>query len=781
MNSIITPPEGTIKLNNVILLSAVQLALLTISLNSYAEPKQISDKAAETKNQQIEGTAESSEQITNKAAEAKKPQSETTASSTEPDADKSNVTVLPAVTVKGKASDQINGYAAKRSMTGTKTDTPIIEIPQSISVVTRDELDMRSVQNFTEALRYTPGVTTDNFGFQGTGFENIFLRGFDGLTNANFRDGLSNAAQGLFFGSYITDPYGLERIDVLRGPSSVLFGRGDAGGIVNRVTKRPTADPIREIELQYGNFDRKRVAADLGFANKDGTLMFRLVTLGLDTDTQVKFPNTGGDRAFNRRFYIAPSVTWRPTVNTTITLMGDVLNNRTNAAAFYLAAPDGNRTNVLFGDPDFVKYSTNQSSFSYQIEHHFNEMFTARQNFRHTDQDGRFNDFFPLGYNTVDQPTLQDRSAFSTRERLNQTVIDTHLQTKLNTGPVHHTMLTGVDWNVTSASLKFFEGNQDGSVTPGIDILNPVYSLPIAKPDILGIHAKQKINQFGVYIQDQIRYDENWILTLSGRYDRVHSTDNDLLSAVTTKAKQDAFTGRAGLTYRFANGIAPYVSYSQSFLPQPGFDSSNNPFDPTRGTQYEVGIKFQPVGGRSLYTLALFDLTKTNVLTRDPNDPFRSLQTGEIGSRGAELEAKAELLPGLLPGLNFIGSFTYQEVTVTKSNDTNLDKMPILVPNTMASAWLDYSFRSLGIEWLRGLGIGGGVRYVGRVYNDPENTSTTSAFTLFDATLRYDYGPWVFNINASNIFNNKYVSSQLAGNFFLGTERTVVGTLKYRF
>ncbi|MCG7756718.1 MAG: TonB-dependent receptor plug domain-containing protein, partial [Nitrosomonas sp.] len=233
------------------------------------------------------------------------------------DAKKTADSTLPAVVVEAKNTGEAAGYVAKRSITATKTDTPIIEIPQSISVVTRNEMDMRSVQNFTEALRYVPGVTVDQFGFDGRGFEYLYMRGFNALTTANFRDGMSNAAQGLFFNSFITDTYGLERVDVLRGPSSVMFGRGDAGGIVNRVTKRPTAAPIREVEFQYGNFDRKRFAADLGVANKDGTIMMRLVTTALDSDTQVRYPNTGGDRAHNERFYIAPSITFRPTVATT--------------------------------------------------------------------------------------------------------------------------------------------------------------------------------------------------------------------------------------------------------------------------------------------------------------------------------------------------------------------------------------------------------------------------------------------------------------------------------
>lgn len=748
MKSFINFHRESLKLKNVILLSILQLVALVPSINSYAQSRSVADKPTESNSQQ------------------------TQADSTidRPASDQSDITVLPVMTIKSEESERAR-YVAKRTLTVTKTDTPIVEIPQSVSVITRNELDVRNVQNLTEALRYVPGVTADNFGFEGRGYEYLLMRGFSALTTATFRDGLSQAAQGLYFNSFITETYGLERIDVLRGPSSVMFGRGDAGGIVNRVTKRPSADPIREIELQYGNFDRKRVAADLGFANEDETLMFRLVGLGLDTDTQIKFPNTGGDRAQNRRFYMAPSLTWRPTIDTTITLLGDVLNNRSEASPFYISAPDGSRTDVLVADSKFVKYATNQYSFSYQIEHNFNKMFTVRQNFRHMGQGGQFNEINPLEFN-IDQPTVMDRMAFSTRERLNQTVLDTHLQAKLNTGPVHHTMLLGADWNATDASIKYLAGSD----TPGIDILNPVYPQPIAKPDSLADHTKQEIDQLGFYIQDQLRYNQNWILTLSGRYDRVASINDDLLNATTLKSKDSAYTGRAGLTYLFSNGIAPYISYSQSFLPQAGSTSDNLPFDPTRGAQYEVGIKYQPVGGRGLYTLALFDLTKTNVVTRDPNDLFRSVQTGEIRSRGAELEARAELLRGL----NFIGSFTYYEATVTKSNDGNKGKMPIQTPTTMTSAWLDYSLESLGIDWLRGFGIGGGVRYVGRVFDDEQNTSSTPAFTLFDASLRYDYGPWLFNINANNIFNNSYVSSNAFGNYYLGAQRTVIGTLKFR-
>jgi iron complex outermembrane receptor protein len=684
--------------------------------------------------------------------------------------------VLPAVVVKD--TGPVAGYVTNRTMSGTKTDTPLLEIPQSISVINRNEMDIRAVNlNITEALRYVPGVVADQFGFSGQGFEYLSMRGFNVQTTANFRDNLNQAATGLYFGAFITDPYALERVEVLRGPTSVMFGRGDAGGIVNRVTKLPTAAPIREVELQYGSFGRKRIAGDFGLANADGTLMFRLVTSALDTDTQVRFPNTNGDRGSIRRFYIAPSLTWRPSDRTSITVFGDILNNDSGAVPFYLAAPDGRPTGTLVADPGFTRYTTNQASFSYKLEHHFNETWTVRQNFRFQRQDGRFNDINPAGYNTLSDPFLMDRSAFSTRERLDQTTLDTHVQAKLSTGPVQHIVLTGIDWNRTDASLNYFAST---SLTPSINVLNPVYFQPIASPDFLAVDGRQKIDNVGFYIQDQVKY-QNWILTLSGRHDRVSNTTTELIGQTTFMNKDSAYTGRAGLTYLFSNGIAPYFSYSQSFLPQPGLDRNNDgrPFDASRASQYEVGIKYQPVGSRSLFTVALFELTKTNVLTRDPSAPLGSnsfVQTGEIRSRGAELEARTEIFRGM----NAIGAFTYNDVKVTESTDF-VGKMPILVPNTSTSGWLDYDFNALNISWLKGFGIGGGVRYVGRVFNDEANTSTTRSFTLFDAVLRYDNGPWRFLINANNIFNEKYYSGSGGGNFFRGTERMVIGTLKLRF
>jgi iron complex outermembrane receptor protein len=762
----------------------VQYTLLSLSIAGYAHAQQAGPESAKAEKKAPPALGDTQHQPAAESADSKEkaaPAAGNTPQAAE--TSKPKEVVLPTLVIKDTGLDKTE-YGVKDTMTATKTKTPIIEIPQSITVITRDELTMRGVQlNFTEALRYIPGVVADQFGFDGRGFEYVSMRGFNSLSTANFRDNLSQQGRGLFFADFITDPYALERIDVLRGPSSVTFGRGDAGGIINRVTKLPTATPIREVELQYGNFDRKRIAADFGLVNADGTLMFRLVTSALDTDTQVHFPNTGGDRAQIRRFYISPSLTWRPTDRTSVTLFGDILNNRSEASAFYMATPDGRPTNTLLGEPNFTRYSTDQASFSYKLEHHFNETFTARQNFRFMRLDGRYRDINPgfdpsTGTRFAGDGRTMSRSAIGTRERVDQTVLDTHVEARADTGPLRHTVLAGIDWNRVESTLSSFTGS-----APSIDIFNPIYNQPVPTPNSPFINGVQKIDQVGFYLQDQIKLNQ-WILTLSGRHDRVSNvTDANIFNPSRSASNDSAYTGRAGLTYLFSSGIAPYFSYSQSFLPQYGIDFGNNsPFEPSRASQYEVGIKYQPPGTRNLISAALFELTKTNVLIPDPRTPLGLSQTGEIRSRGAELEARTEVFRGL----NAIGAFSYVDVNVTESAGGFEGKMPVRVPNLTTSGWLDYNLGTLNADWLRGFFIGGGVRHVGRVFNDDANTSTTPSFTLFDAVLRYDHGPWQFLINANNIFDEKYytannVTPNSGGSFYLGSRRTVVGTLKLRF
>jgi len=680
---------------------------------------------------------------------------------------------LPTVTVLGSAEGEtatgpVDGYAAKRSATATKTDTPIIETPQSISVLGRSELESRGALDVTEALRYVPGVTVDQYGPDSRGQDWVNLRGFYGFGTALYLDGLPMATNANF-ANQRSEPYGLERIEVLRGPTSVLYGQGEAGGIVNRVSKRPRADAVNEIEVQLGNFNRRQVAADLGGKlDADGKLLYRIVGTGLDTGTQDKYSN--GDRGANQRFYLAPSLTWKPSTDTTLTLLSEIKRDRNRGYAFYYTNPEpppvGSITRVLVGEPNYNGFDQDQSSIGYQFEHRLNDTWTFRQNARVAD--------VKVNYRRVQDGALLDdghtieRNAAAFDEKTRQSVIDTQLQGKLRTGNVEHTLLVGTDWSERKLTFLRHPGT-----APDLDTLFPVYGLPFAAPTELTDDSRQKLRQTGLYVQDQLRFDRHWLLTLGGRMDWASQSTVDRLAGTVQRQSDHAFSGRAGLTYLTDSGWAPYVRYATSFLPQAGRDFYDEAFKPTRGKQTEIGIKYAPEDSRSLFTAAVFDLTKRNVLTLDPDHTDYYLQTGEVRSRGLELEGKFSLARGL----DATANYTWNDVKVTRSNDGNQGRMPVNTPKQTASAWLDYKVQGGDLQ---GVGFGVGVRYVGSTYDDAANTVRTPSFTLVDAAIHYERGPWRFALNVSNLANKKYVATCSSGCLW-GSERTAVLSAKYRW
>lgn len=651
-------------------------------------------------------------------------------------------------------------------VSSTKIDTPIVEVPQSMSLISRDQLEMRGVQSLTEALRYVPGTIVDNYGYEPRGYEYIILRGFDALYTGNYRDGL-NQATGLYFSSFISEPYNIESIEVIRGPASSLFGQADAGGIVNRISKRPDANLRSEVELQVGNYGRKQVGVDFGGALNDSeSLVYRFVGLGLDTENQQRYPN--GDRPSIETLFAAPSLLWEITENTSFTLLTDFRKGDVRGTAFDAGTPAGGYVGILSGDPRFIRYEHEQMSLGYQFEHRFNDVWSLRQNFRFATTDVQVNELFKDflfrdGY-SPDGNTLY-RYGVRTDERQDQTLLDTQLHANLAAGRATHNLLVGVDASRTDAELKYYIGT-----APDLDLLNPVYGEPIDTPNILAIDAKQENELLGFYAQDKIEFGR-WIFNIGARYDRVESLTTP---ALVEPVDEDAFTGRGGLIYRFDNGLAPYLSYTQSFLPQGGVDASGQPFKSSDGTQYEVGLKYQTPDGRGLYTVAVFEVTKDNVLTPDfVNDGF-FLTTGERRSRGVELEANTELGAGF----SLAAQYSYLDAEVTESNDIDLGKRPIQIPEHTASAWLDYAFSGA----LQGLGLSAGARYVGERYDDRENLFESPSYTLFDAAIHYDRGAWRFALNSANLADKKYFSTGSIGNgYYPGARRTLIASAKYRW
>ncbi|CAN5502314.1 TonB-dependent siderophore receptor [soil metagenome] len=671
-------------------------------------------------------------------------------------------TTLTTVTVTAQspetATGPVNGYVARRSATATKTDTPLLEVPQSISVIGREEMDARGVQDVMEAIRYSPGITVGIYGPDNRGWDLMLLRGFD-TSYSTYLDGLSQTLFGI--NRFLTEPYALERVEVLRGPASMAFGQGDAGGVINRVGKQPTGETIRELEVQYGSFDRKQLAFDIGDRfGADSDLSYRLIGLTLDSNDQDRYPD--GHKLNRKRTYLAPSVRWQPSTTTSLTLYANFLDNKSQEDPYYFGV-NNVLTDVKMGDWSFSRMTQRQSAVGYRFETALDSDWTLRQNFRYS--------HVALSRRTVwvDEVGADDRTisriARTWDDPVNQASLDTHVQGKLRTGDVAHTLLFGLDFSEQRGKARRFAGP-----APTLDLLDPIYGQPVDMPHEPLANYEQTTRQIGLYAQDQIKFADRWVLTLGGRQDNVRSVTDDHLNAEVSTKSDDAFSGRAGLSYLVGNGWAPYVGYTESFLPISGADADNNPFKPTRGKQVEAGVKFQPEGSRTLVTAAVFDLRKTNVVTYDPVN-FEGRQIGKQRSRGLEFEAKGEIVAGL----NALASYTWMDTKVLESADPGeAGKIPPLVPRQTASAWLDYTLGN-------GMGVGAGVRYIGRRANDEYNTSFERGVTLIDAALHYEQGPWRLALNVSNLLNKDYNAICYHGECYRGNLRNATVTARYRF
>ncbi len=667
-----------------------------------------------------------------------------------------------------------NSFVAKTSAAATKTDTPILETPQSISVVTREQLDKRDVKTVVEALQYVPGIYTHPGG-KDPRFDQYQIRGFDAQGNGAFRDGLKELGSAANFNHFRTEPYGLERIEVIRGPSSVLYGQIAPGGLVNAITKRPTSETLREVQGKIGSNDLFDGAFDLsGASDPSAEFMFRLTGLVRDSDAQVAH---FADFVPDDRVFIAPSFTWRPDDNTTFTLLTDFQRDKSGNAfpvslvtlgpGFTLPARDAKALPLYLGDPSFNKFDQEQFRIGYQFEHRFNETFTVRQGLRYGEVDLDYR--YLTGNAVVGAPSTFNRLAVSIGEETSSFTTDNQLQAKLSTGGVKHTILTGVDYQ------RFgLESETRRNAGPSLNINNPVYWQVVTPPTTLVASTDQSADQTGIYAQDQAKLD-GWLLTLGGRYDWATVDTLNRISNRRTKSNDEAFTGRAGLTYLFDFGLAPYASYSESFLPTTGTDFSGNPFDPTTGQQYEVGLKYEPLGTRSRLTLAAFDLTQQNVLITDPVNAGFSVQTGEVRSRGFEAEASASLTDGL----ELIATYTLMDVEVTKSTQGNVGKTPIITPEEMASIFADYTIQSGPFARL---GFGAGARYIGESYKDLPNNVTNDAYTVFDAGAHYALADGtLLQVNANNIFNNGDATCTTSGGCQYISPRVVTGKVTYRW
>ncbi|MEJ1127335.1 TonB-dependent siderophore receptor [Variovorax sp. CCNWLW225] len=675
---------------------------------------------------------------------------------------------VTAATERETPTGRVNGYVARRSATATKTDTALIENPQSVSVITADEIGDRKAESLDEALRYTAGVTPNLKPWAVDEFS--LLRGFELGTAGIFMDGLLTSGR-----SYAApiEPYGLERLEVLRGPASVLYGKMPPGGMVNAVSKRPTADTVREIGIEYGSYNRKQLKADLaGALDSRNEWTYRLTVLGRDSDTRL-------DHDRDNRLYIAPALTWQPNASTKLTLLGRYQkDNQAYAWQNQLEQPG------VFGQPSprvniggyDNRWRRDNKMLGYEFEHSFDATWSVQQSMRYSELDRSETNVFPRGLRS-DGYTMN--RSFSPREtHWKGLLLDTRVQARFSSGPLAHTLLAGVDYAKSRTTDEF---PYDRPLLAPLNLLAPVYThqplAPAADPYVDRVPTKQ----VGLYLQDQVKWDR-WVLTAGVRHDKADATGTRTFgrtgeSSEIYDTSASATTGRVGVVYLFESGWAPYVNYATSFSPEIGKDLNGDLLKPSKGRQVEAGVRYQPVGRNASYTASVFDIVRSNVTTAAPQVPGEVIQTGEVKSRGLELEARADVTDNI----SLIAQYTYLDTRITRSNDGDLGLPQMSTPEHSASVWGKYSF-PLGGSTRAFAALG--VRYLGKARSawDTGNANITNpSFTLVDLALGFDRGPWRFSLNVNNLLNKQSLMDCNGSICYRSAERTANVSALYRF
>jgi iron complex outermembrane receptor protein len=504
--------------------------------------------------------------------------------------------------------------------------------------------------------------------------------------------------------------------------------------------------------------------ADLGGAlDADGLWSWRVVALGLDSGTQDEYPN--GERMKQKRQYLAPSLKWQASPHTSLVLQAEVLRDDGSDDVQFVTDANGQPTNLKEGDPNYSRIKTGSDAIGWQLSHRLDSGWQLQQKMRYAHRTSDKHHILSF-IDAATDPNSLLRQARHDVESVNETALDTSVQGTWANGSVSHALLFGLDVGRSRAEWQRWQ-----DMTSPLDMTNPVYGIVIAEPATQSRDKQQISEQIGLYAQDQVRFDSHWGLTVGLRQDRAKSTLEDRLAPLQKERTDNATTGRLGVSYQVGNGWAPYASYGESFVPVVSSDE-NDIFEPSRGKQVELGIKYFPAGEAVSFTAAVFNLEKTNVVSYDLD--FIAHQVGEVRSRGLELEAKA----ALTKQLRLTASFTALNMKVLSSSlESEVGKMPILTPKQTASVWLDYA---LGAS-AQGVSVGGGLRHVGQRWNDGANTSSEPGYTLADAAVRYDTGPWRFALNVTNLFDKQYLAGHAYDSYFRGADRNVVATVKYRF
>ncbi|WP_298773151.1 TonB-dependent siderophore receptor [uncultured Shewanella sp.] len=702
------------------------------------------------------------------------------------------------------------GLIAYDSAGASKSDVPIIETPASVSVITEQRITDLGSQTVQDALGYVAGLYNGTYGYDSRGDWSTIR----GAAPTTYLDGLK-----LMFGNYNNtrmNPYSLSRIEVIKGPASVLYGQGTTGGIINLASKLPQVETSGQIQAEVGNNDRYQLAGDVtGSLNSNDSVLYRMIGLVRDSGTQFDYVD-------DNAVILSPSMTFYMGDATELTLLGNYQKLETGSTGqFYphegtvvpvsdvtyggqvLYASQGDLSSTTFiSEPEFDRYDTESYSLTAMFKHEFNDVLSLQTAMRYMDSqadyDSMYSSFTPAL--AFDNESLS-RAAYSSDATAKAFTADTRLYAIFDTGAIEHEVVFGFDYqNVEYTNV--YDSGYGGTINP----YTPDYSAFNAATDIIwwyqDIPSKDEAKQTGVYVQDSMKIAERVIVSGALRYDyieqksRYYDFETGMLNQTGWK-DQEAVTGRLGLMYLFEVGISPYISYSQSFEPINGQDPSGLALKPLEGEQYEVGVKYQPRGTEHLITLSAYDIDQKNyVVNVDGTTPTQQDQIGKVNIKGVELEAQLAW-----EQLDIYASYAFTDSEVKEGTDDIVGRPLESTPDNQASIWATY--RPAQLE---GFKIGAGARYVGQtefllqtrdtdamvanylltedvtpVFNEGIAYQTDD-YTLFDFMIGYQYDDYSIALNVKNVTDKEVITTCMSrGDCFYGQERTVIATLTYDF
>ncbi|MEX0605198.1 TonB-dependent siderophore receptor [Marinobacter sp.] len=645
------------------------------------------------------------------------------------------------------------------SGTALKVAAPLVETPRTASVVEREELEERNVQSLDEAFRYRAGVLSGLYG--GDNDTDWFkIRGFDQST---YQDGLRIYREGFY--QWLPEPFGLERVELLKGPASILYGEAPPGGVINAISKRPTETRQGLLEIQAGTNDHQQIGIDTsGPVSSRDDIRYRLVGLYRGGDGDLDYTE-------NERYYIAPSVEWDISDQTRMTFLASF--QKDDAVPFNgFKLPYGTVQNTPFGKVDRSTnysepgYDTNertQSAIGYSLSHQFNDTWRFEQDLRYSQLDLLLRSSYILAQTG---PREGSRGLTYRDGEINSWTIDNRLVGKWFTNRTENTLLLGVDYQ--DLENKGDEANLFSFGNAPIDLFDPQYGnfTPVAPSDLVSRDITKQ--QTGLYIQDQLRLDNRWVFLAGVRYDRAETDNTNRGSNTTERSDDDQLSLSGGIMYLGANGVSPYISYAESFQPIAGTDSNGELYDPREGKQLEAGVKFAPENLDGYVTTSVYRIEEDNSLVTSPGG-FQ-VQEGERTTDGFELEGVAYLTDQL----ELTAAYTYSDSNTENKSSNEGEQRARLIPRHMASAWLDYVFEGVA----PGLKIGGGARFVGETR---DGETEVPSYTVFDLMAQYDFTrQWRAQLNVHNLADKEYVASCDYWCYY-GEARSVVGSVSYRW